>query len=144
MVTVCLADQLLPDASPKMRQVLRRALRIQRDQFGIEDPATIAEMTFDLTECVLDTLSFHYPSPDLKKDLISSVLHFEVENMVEQDAQNNKAMNKLVTLVRALPLAFNILGNLSVDLLMKKFECLLNICLDFLIIIFFPQTLTFY
>ena len=103
MITVCLADQLLPDASPKMRQVLRRALRIQRDQFGIEDPATIAEMTFDLTECVLDTLSFHYPSPDLKKDLISSVLHFEVENMVEQDAQNNKAMNKLVTSVRALP-----------------------------------------
>ena len=36
MITVCLSDQLLPDASHKLRQVLRRALNIQRYQFGIK------------------------------------------------------------------------------------------------------------
>lgn len=102
MVTVCLADQLLPYAAPKMLQVLRRALRIQRDQFGIDDPTTNAEMTFVLAECVLDTLEYHYPLPDMKKELISSVLYFEVANMMEQDPLNNDAMNKIVKMVRIL------------------------------------------
>ena len=69
----------------------------------------MAEMTFDLADRVLDTLKFHYPSPEMKKDLISSVLHFEVENMMEQDILNNKAMKKLVAMVK-----------ISIHILFKK------------------------
>ena len=99
MITVCLTDHLLPDVEPKLRQVLRRALRIQKDQFGVDDPVSSAEMTYQLADVVLGTLQYHYPTPNLKKDLINSVLHYEVEHMLSQEKINDKAMKKLVKMV---------------------------------------------
>ena len=56
-------------------------------------------MTYQLADVVLDTLQYHYPTPNLKKDLINSVLHYEVEHMLAQEKINDKAMKKLVKMV---------------------------------------------
>ena len=48
MVTVCICDGILPDASPKMRQVVRKIFRLLRNQFGISDARHSATILMSL------------------------------------------------------------------------------------------------
>lgn len=96
MATICLSDGMLPDSAPKMRQILRRAFRIQQTKFGIADHSGILEMTQSLTDIVLQTLNYHYPGDNEEvRGLIRNVLEFEMNHMVEQEKQNDAAMKKL-------------------------------------------------
>ena len=99
MASICISDGLLPDASPKLRQVLRKAFRVQRDSFGITDPAKQAEMTLHLADIVLESLAYHYPETDFQKDIMASVMEFEVDHMIEQDKKCKDAMKKIVKMV---------------------------------------------
>ena len=48
MITVCICDGILPDASPKMRQVVRKIFRLLKDQFGISDARHSATILMSL------------------------------------------------------------------------------------------------
>ena len=48
MITVCICDGILPDASPKMRQVVRKIFRLLKDQFGISDERHSATILMSL------------------------------------------------------------------------------------------------
>jgi hypothetical protein len=97
MVTVCLSDGLLPDASPKLRNVLRRTFRLQTDVFGISDPQQSANLTFHLAMATLDSLRLHYSSEteEERENCIRSVLDFEAEHLRQQEAAGVKVLAKL-------------------------------------------------
>lgn len=94
MVTVCMGDGLLPDASPKLRHVLRRSFQVMKESFGISDAHKCADLMFQLSLSVRNTLAYHYPE-GFDQDLIRSVLDFESDHLQSQTLIEEKAMEKL-------------------------------------------------
>ena len=82
MVTVCLNDGLLPDAAPKMRNVLRRSFQIMRDSFALEDAQKCADLMYELSLSVSESLKFHFAKEN--DEIIRSVLDFESEHLRTQ------------------------------------------------------------
>lgn len=101
MVTVCMSDGLLPDASPKMRNVLRRSFQVIKERFGINEAEKCADLMFHLSSSVKDTLKFHFPVDDdgfeqRQADIIRSVLDFEAHHLQTQTLIENKAMENIL------------------------------------------------
>ena len=101
MVTVCMSDGLLPDASPKMRNVFRRSFQVMKERFGISEAEKCADLMFHLSSSVKDTLKFHFPvgvdhDNERQDNIIRSVLDFEAHHLQAQTLIENKAMENLI------------------------------------------------
>ena len=96
MVTVCLNDGLLPDSAPKMRNVLRKSFQIMRDKFDITEAQNCADLMYELSLSVSDTLKFHYKDDSNRQDIIRSVMDFESEHLRSQMILESKAMKNLM------------------------------------------------
>ena len=116
MIAVCISDGVLPDASPKLRQVVRKVFRVLRNQFGITDARDSASIIFSLAVQTLDSLKYHYPDDDTFEtniSIIHSVLEFEADNLVSQEESGRKAMKKLIKVLLVLFCSKSVKANMS-------------------------------
>ena len=97
MITVCLCDGVLPYASPKLRDVLRKVFRILRQRFMVADMKDCAHITCNLATHVLTTLDYHYSADDFEEKLnhIHQILQFEAENLAVQESKGEKSLKDL-------------------------------------------------
>ena len=96
MVTVCLNDGLLPDSAPKMRNVLRKSFQIMRDKFDISEAQKCADLMYELSLSVSESLKFHHKAGESNcQDIIRSVMDFESEHLQSQMILESKAMKNL-------------------------------------------------
>ena len=116
MIAVCISDGVLPDASPKLRQVVRKVFRVLRNQFGITDARDSASIIFSLAVQTLDSLKYHYLDDDTFEtniSIIHSVLEFEADNLVSQEESGRKAMKKLIKVLLVLFCSKSVKANMS-------------------------------
>ena len=101
MITVCLCDGVLPYASHKLRDVLRKVFRILRQEFMVPDMKDCAHITCDLATHVLTTLDYHYSEDDFEEKLnhVHQILQFEAENLALQESRGEKPLKDLKKVV---------------------------------------------
>jgi len=91
MLTVCLADGVIPDHNHKLRNVLRRAQTVCRDVFGVER-GLLGELSFK----VVETLGEHHSELVKNHQKVLTLLDFEDENMKKILEKGEKFKRKLV------------------------------------------------
>ena len=91
MVTVCLADGMLPDDTHRLRNVLRRAQSVARNVFN-SDKNIVRELSFK----VIESLGDQFPNLHRNQERISTILHHEHENynkLLERGEKYRKKIN---------------------------------------------------
>ncbi|XP_046389936.1 alanine--tRNA ligase, mitochondrial isoform X2 [Ischnura elegans] len=87
MITVAIADGMLPDHNHRLRRVIRRALSVSKDLFSRKERAH--ELLFDLCTVVADSLEGPYPGLISRLDCIKAVLSHE--NLMLSKLQSDSA-----------------------------------------------------
>lgn len=108
MISVCLSDGMFPESSPKLKQVLRRALRIAKQNFirNTERGYTEFHLLSDLCRANVDILGDAYPELVSNLDRVNLILEFEADSMRQQETEGKKFWSNLV---REYPKAVNLI-----------------------------------
>ncbi|KAH8278241.1 hypothetical protein KR044_006942 [Drosophila immigrans] len=91
MITVCLADGMLPDQNQKLRRVLRKALSISKQVFAHENLAA------QLVPIVAETLGDAYPEISAKQQSVIELIAHEQEVFKQLCESSSKAFAEVVT-----------------------------------------------
>uniref|UniRef100_A0A1A9X0J8 alanine--tRNA ligase n=1 Tax=Glossina brevipalpis TaxID=37001 RepID=A0A1A9X0J8_9MUSC len=97
MVTVCMADGMLPDQNQKLRRILRKALTVSKNSFADE------KLLSQLVPVIIETMSSGYPEIVNKQNSILELIEHEREVYSALRESSQKALSEVVN------------GNLNVD-----------------------------
>ncbi|ALC43082.1 Aats-ala-m, partial [Drosophila busckii] len=91
MITVCLADGMLPDQNQKLRRVLRKALSISEQVFAHE------QLLAQLVPIVVETLGEAYPELCSKQQAIVELIAHERDVYKQLRASSSKAFAEVLS-----------------------------------------------
>jgi len=86
MITVCLSDKVFPDQNHRLKYVIRRAMSISRETFGIE-----TGMLQELYHPVAESLGDTFPEILNQRQNIETMLDFEQESFIKLVANSEKS-----------------------------------------------------
>ncbi|XP_023245739.1 alanine--tRNA ligase, mitochondrial isoform X2 [Copidosoma floridanum] len=90
MITVSLADGMLPDKNHKLRRILRKAIDISENTFKTN------KLLPELTDCIAETLGEAYPEIPKNLSKIKFIIQFEEEVMKSARSTAFKSWKKIV------------------------------------------------
>ncbi|KAL1465429.1 hypothetical protein WDU94_005005 [Cyamophila willieti] len=96
MITVALADNMFPDATAKLRNVVRDALIISEDVFGVKQGKLLKELTYSIAEILGESY------PELREGLNGIQLIISEESRIFDNLRKG-AVKEWKTLVHAQP-----------------------------------------
>lgn len=96
MITVALADNMFPDTSAKLRNVVRDALLISEDTFKVKDAKLLKELTY----CIAEVLGESYP--EIQDNINKIQLIISEESRIFNNLRKD-AVKEWATLVKSEP-----------------------------------------